>query len=128
MIKTLLNQGTNEENKYVVRWLQGKLKTGAAEKTVISALARAATATPFGQSYPPKVVDVRRSRGELAFGQSADRVEKHIMEAYCELPNFTEIISALFHIGANTDRLRELCHMRVGVPISPMLAKPITGI
>jgi len=42
----LLQDGDNEEAKYIVRWLQKTLKTGAAEKTMISALARAMVYTP----------------------------------------------------------------------------------
>ena len=45
MVK-LLQDGSNDEAKYIVRWLQKNLKTGAAEKTVISALARAIAYTP----------------------------------------------------------------------------------
>jgi len=41
----LLQDGDNEEAKYIVRWLQKNLKTGAAEKTMISALARAVVYT-----------------------------------------------------------------------------------
>lgn len=45
MVK-LLQEANNEEAKYIVRWLEKNLKTGAAEKTVIAALARAITYTP----------------------------------------------------------------------------------
>jgi hypothetical protein len=44
-VKVLLD-ATNEESKYIVRWLSKTLKTGAAEKTFISALARAIAYTP----------------------------------------------------------------------------------
>ena len=42
----LLQQGSNDEAKYLVRWLQKNLKTGAAEKTVIAALSRAIAYSP----------------------------------------------------------------------------------
>jgi DNA ligase-1 len=45
-IVRLLQDGDNDEAKYIVRWLQKNLKTGAAEKTMISALARAIVYTP----------------------------------------------------------------------------------
>ena len=46
IIVKLLMDGDNEEAKYIIRWLQKNLKTGAAEKTVISALGRAIVYTP----------------------------------------------------------------------------------
>ena len=42
----LLQDGTNDECKYIVRFLQKTLKTGAAYATVISALARAFVYSP----------------------------------------------------------------------------------
>ena len=40
MFLKLLQDANNDEAKYIVRFLQKTLKTGAAEKTVIVALAR----------------------------------------------------------------------------------------
>lgn len=45
-IVKVLQDASNDEAKYIVRWLQKNLKTGAAEKTVIAALARAIAYTP----------------------------------------------------------------------------------
>lgn len=45
-IVKLLHDASNEESKYIVRWLEKNLKTGAAEKTFISALARAIAYSP----------------------------------------------------------------------------------
>lgn len=45
-IVRMLQDGDKDEAKYIVRWLQKNLKTGAAEKTIISALARAVCYTP----------------------------------------------------------------------------------
>lgn len=46
VIVKLLQDGSKEEAKYIIRFLQKTLKTGAAEKTVITALARAIIYTP----------------------------------------------------------------------------------
>ena len=46
IIVKLLQDGQKEEAKYIIRFLQKTLKTGAAEKTVITALARAIIYTP----------------------------------------------------------------------------------
>lgn len=60
MVK-LFQDASNEESKYIVRWLSGKLKTGAAEKTFISALARAIAYTPPNK---PKIINAKKQFGE----------------------------------------------------------------
>jgi len=56
IIVKILHDASNEESKYIVRWLEKNLKTGAAEKTFISALARA-----FGYSPPNKnVINIKK--------------------------------------------------------------------
>jgi len=50
----LLQDSSNDEAKYIVRFLQKTLKTGAAEKTVITALARAIVYTPPNK---PKILN-----------------------------------------------------------------------
>ena len=41
IIVNLLSKASPAEAKFIIRWLVGNLKTGAGEKTIISALARA---------------------------------------------------------------------------------------
>jgi DNA ligase-1 len=67
-IVQLLQNGDNEEAKYIVRWLQKNLKTGAAEKTMISALARAVVYTPPDQILTSKEqLNTKRKMGEEWF-------------------------------------------------------------
>jgi hypothetical protein len=49
-----LQEASNEEAKYIVRWLAKNLKTGAAEKTFISALSRAIAYSPPNK---PKILN-----------------------------------------------------------------------
>lgn len=58
----LLQDATNEEAKYIVRWLQKNLKTGAAEKTYIQALARAIAYTP--PNHKGKIVNSKKTLGD----------------------------------------------------------------
>jgi len=50
-------------------------------------------------------------------------------ETICEYPNFTDLIEALLELKEEAlDRLKEKCHIRVGIPLKPMLAKPTKGV
>lgn len=115
---------TNEESKYIVRWLEKNLKTGAAEKTFISALARAVAYTPPGRG----ILNQKKTLGEQSFAEKCQRIEFDINEAICEFPNYGEIINTLLEIGDETAKLKEKCHIRVGIPVKPMLAKPTKGV
>jgi DNA ligase 1 len=125
----LLQDGDNEEAKYIVRWMQKNLKTGAAEKTMISALARAIVYTPPNLVLTAKeVLNAKRTMGEDAFIEECARVEHAIKEAACEAPNYGAIVNTMLISGTDTEKLQRACHMRVGIPLKPMLAKPTKGV
>ena len=48
IVVDLLTLATPEESKYIVRWLVGNLKTGAGDKTILTALAKAIVLNPPG--------------------------------------------------------------------------------
>jgi len=112
-----------------VRWLQKNLKTGAAEKTMISALARAVVYTPPNSILGSKpVLNSKKAKGEDWFVEECARVEFSIKEAACEFPNYGAIVNSLLINGTDTEALNKNCHMRVGIPLKPMLAKPTKGV
>ena len=81
-----------------MRWLEKNLKTGAAEKTFISALSRA-----FGYTPPNKnVINMKKQLGEALFAEKCQKIEFDINEAICEFPNYGEIINTLLVIGDET--------------------------
>lgn len=55
-------------------------------------------------------------------------IEFTINEAICEFPNYGEIIKTLLVTGDDMEKLKEKCHIRVGIPVKPMLAKPTKGV
>lgn len=55
-------------------------------------------------------------------------IEYGINEAICECPNYTMVIETLLEVGDSMEGLKEKCHIVVGVPVKPMLAKPTKGI
>lgn len=125
IIVKLIQDSSNDEAKYIVRFLQKTLKTGAAEKTVITALARAVAYTPPNK---PGVLNQKKTLGEENFFKLCDDVEYSIKQAICEFPNYGKVIEELMNCGDKHELLKDQCHIRVGIPVKPMLAKPTKGV
>ena len=125
IIVKLLQDASNDEAKYIVRFLQKTLKTGAAEKTVIVALARAIVYTPPNK---PKILNQKKKLGETAFLEKCQQVEHSIKQAICEAPDYDKLVEALMICGDNHEKIKDHCHIKVGIPVKPMLAKPTKGV
>jgi len=96
---------------------------------MISSLARAMVYTPPNIiATKSEQLNTKRAIGEDAFIEECARVEHAIKEAACEAPNYGAIINTMLVSGTDTDALSEACHMRVGIPLKPMLAKPTKGV
>ncbi|KAK2004804.1 DNA ligase I [Colletotrichum falcatum] len=108
------DKGGPSEAKYLVRFLEGKLRLGLAEKSVLVSLAQAVVfyeADAKGQV--PKTTDV-------------EQAEAILKTVYSELPSYDVIIPAMVNHGIMN--LREHCKLKPGVPLKPMLAKPTKAI
>ncbi|PPQ76335.1 hypothetical protein CVT26_008963 [Gymnopilus dilepis] len=118
IITKLLAACQDFEAKYIVRSLEGKLRIGNAERSVLVALAQAAV-----------LAEKERSGKKWSQEQLATRLEegaKTIKSVYSELPTYDKVIPALLEHGI--DGLREHCKLSPGVPLKPMLAKPTKAI
>lgn len=71
----LLQDSTNDECKYIVRFLQKKLKTGAAHEMCIMALARAIVYTPPNK---PGKLNTKNKLGEDKFLVECEKMKKAI--------------------------------------------------
>ncbi|KAI9780444.1 MAG: hypothetical protein M1839_006718 [Geoglossum umbratile] len=108
------DKGGASEAKFIVRTLEGKLRLGLADKTVLVALAQAMVA--HESSKEGKVP----STDQLAKG------EAELKTIYSELPSYEVIIPAMLEHGVFN--LKEYCKLQPGVPLKPMLAKPTKAI
>lgn len=69
-IVKLCQDADNNEAKFIVRWLLKNMRTGVAEKTVLSALARAVCYTPPDLMRTPKqVLNMKKKCGETQFNE-----------------------------------------------------------
>ncbi|KAI9826287.1 MAG: hypothetical protein M1832_000204 [Thelocarpon impressellum] len=106
------DKGGPSEAKYIIRFLEGKLRLGLAEKTVLVALAHAMVAHEAKDKVP--------STEQLAKGEAI------LKSVYSELPNYEVVIPAMVEHGIF--KLRDQCKLQPGVPLKPMLANPTKSI
>lgn len=109
------DKGGPSECKYIIRMLEGKMRLGLAEKTVIVALASAAVNHDISQKG-----DKGPSSEQLAKG------EQILKSVYNELPSYEVIIPAI--LKDSIFKLRDTCKLQAGVPLKPMLARPTKSI
>ncbi|OAA71384.1 DNA ligase (Polydeoxyribonucleotide synthase) [Cordyceps fumosorosea ARSEF 2679] len=108
------DKGGPSEAKYIIRFLEGKLRLGLAEKTVLVSLAQAVVCHDADQ------------RGKLPSTADMEKGESILKTVYSELPSYDVIIPAMLSHGILN--LRDQCKLQPGVPLKPMLAKPTKAI
>ncbi|KAL1517085.1 hypothetical protein ABEB36_000894 [Hypothenemus hampei] len=117
-------QGT--EARFLIRSLQGKLRIGLAEQSVLQAIALACAMTPPNQKYPPEQLNASKGHSSEGFKAEVDRLALILKTAYCECPNYDKIIPVLLEGGI--EKLPEKCKLTPGIPLKPMLAHPTKGV
>lgn len=126
VIKRLMVAARGEEIKYIIRGLQGKLRIGLAEQSVICALAHAVILTPPSATLPPPVLDASVKRNPAALQEDLTAAAELMKQVVSECPSYDAIIPAL--LSHPLDELHSVCHLTPGIPVQPMLAKPTKGI
>ncbi|CAA9958353.1 DNA ligase [Pyrenophora teres f. maculata] len=108
------DKGGPSEAKFIVRTLEGKLRLGLAEKTVVVAVAQA------------MIFHEMSLEGKTPSTTDLGKAEAMLKTVYSELPSYEVIIPAMLEHGIMN--LRENCRLQPGVPLKPMLAKPTKSI
>lgn len=129
-IKKMLVASRNEEAKYIVRMLQAKLRVGIQIPTVLQAVAAAFTLTVPPRGNEGAVSDVRIGggpRSQQGLEERMTSLEAAVKQAFSEMPNFDNLLKALME-GRSGANLAEACHISLGIPVKPMLAKPSKGL
>ncbi|GAA95367.1 hypothetical protein E5Q_02023.2 [Mixia osmundae IAM 14324] len=118
IIKKLLAGCEGSEAKFVIRSLEGKLRIGLAERTVLIALATAVVRHEIEQSG--------KKISQAALEQRIEAGQDMIKQVFSELPSYDKIVPALLEQGI--DKLHDVCALTAGIPLKPMLAKPTKAI
>ncbi|GAM83588.1 hypothetical protein ANO11243_015760 [Dothideomycetidae sp. 11243] len=109
------DKGGPSESKYIVRTLEGKMRLGLADKTVLVALAHAMVWH-----------DVAKDGNKVPSQDVILKGETMLKSVYSELPSYESIIPAYLESGIF--KLRDTCNLQPGVPLKPMLARPTKSI
>ncbi|MCJ1307396.1 hypothetical protein MMC25_001042 [Agyrium rufum] len=109
------DKGGPSEAKFIVRFLEGKLRLGLAERTVLVSLANAMV-----------FHEVEKKGNKVPSKEQLEKGEAILKTVYSELPSYEVIIPAMLDHGLV--HLRENCKLQPGVPLKPMLAKPTKSI
>ena len=126
-ILRLLVSSREQEARYVIRMLQGKFRIGCSDKTVYAALARALVQTPVVAPGESAVLDTSKALGAAAFAEAVARAHNAITRALAQVPSYDVVVPLLLQ-PHGVEHVREQCHIRVGMPVHPMLAQPTKGI
>lgn len=124
-IQTLYVACRHSEARYLIRSLEGKLRIGLAEQSVLQALAVAVTLTPPG---PGGVTQLDASKG-MSPEQFKARVDANaltIKSTYCQCPHYGRLLGALLDHGVAG--LPEHVRLQPGIPLKPMLAHPSKNV
>jgi len=131
-IKNLLvrcAKNTNEA-KFVVRGLQGKLRIGLAQSTVLVSLAHALLLTQSKKllkadtrtSYPYNIAANKVCDPKTTVEEKLECAVNIVKKAYSELPSFDALVDA--SLKTPLEQLHLACTLKPGIPVEPMLAKP----
>lgn len=137
LIQTLLVACRDCEAKYLIRSLQGKLRIGLAEQSVLAALGQAVAMTPFHavqallthkQSLSHQVLNTSKGfkGGPDAWKAHCEVITAHVKQAFAQCPNYDQIVASLLDDGPESVHKR--CCITPGIPLRPMLAHPTHGV
>ena len=116
------------EARYLIRSLQGKLRIGLAEQSVLAALAHACLMTPPAQGsvFPPKILIAFKDATSEKFKEALEAPALKLKTGYCECPCYDKMIPILLKEGING--VAKYCKLTPGIPLKPMLAHPTKGV
>ncbi|XP_050671310.1 DNA ligase 1 [Leptidea sinapis] len=124
-IQSLYVACRQSEARYLIRSLEGKLRIGLAELSVLQALGAACAATPPAGRHAGEL-DVSGLLNQQQYKARVDECALTIKTTYCECPNYDLIVPALLTHGV--EALPQHCRLTPGVPLKPMLAHPTKGV
>jgi DNA ligase 1 len=115
-IQAMLVASRGSEATFIARSMQGKLRIGLAEQSVIVALARAVLISPPHLSVDPPHPD----------DDALEEAAATLRRIYSSTPSYDLIVPALLKYPLS--ELHVHCKLTPGLPVKPMLAHPTKGV
>ncbi|KAH8063356.1 DNA ligase [Aureococcus anophagefferens] len=137
-MQKLMTAATPVEARYVTRGLQGKLRIGLAESSVLVGLAHAAELWPTAAAdaredaafanaeAPPDAHESLGAKRVLPKDARAAAADAVVKQCYAEAPSYATLCEGI--LSRPLWALPEACALAVGVPVFPMLAKPTKSV
>eukprot|EP01006_Ploeotia_vitrea_P010427 TRINITY_DN27078_c0_g1_i1.p1 TRINITY_DN27078_c0_g1~~TRINITY_DN27078_c0_g1_i1.p1 ORF type:complete len:872 (-),score=134.83 TRINITY_DN27078_c0_g1_i1:312-2771(-) len=123
LIHKMIVASKGTQCQFVIRALQGKLRIGLAEQTVLAALSLALLMTP-PEGVKGTPVTSKSAEGFQALINSNTEELKRV---YSEVPSYDILIPSLLEKGIEALK-EDAVHITTGLPVLPMLAKPTKGV
>ena len=119
------------ESKYIIRALQGKLRIGLAQSTVLTSLSHSVMLSGPVKETDDKIQDLTQDaknvkNNSLALETRLESAVNIVKKAYSEVSSFDALVDALVTVPLS--QLNKECTLRPGMPVEPMLAKPTKSI
>eukprot|EP01061_Rhynchopus_euleeides_P027457 TRINITY_DN44638_c0_g1_i1.p1 TRINITY_DN44638_c0_g1~~TRINITY_DN44638_c0_g1_i1.p1 ORF type:complete len:700 (+),score=286.97 TRINITY_DN44638_c0_g1_i1:42-2102(+) len=114
-ISKMMRSAKPIEANFIVRSLQGKMRLGLAEQTVLMSLAHAFLAVEVD------IAPLSDAKVQWLLNSTADRLK----QSFNEMPSFDRIIPELIKGGLCS---LEKVTLTLNLPVKPMLAKPAKGV
>eukprot|EP00451_Oxyrrhis_marina_P001508 CAMPEP_0204257848 /NCGR_PEP_ID=MMETSP0468-20130131/4674_1 /ASSEMBLY_ACC=CAM_ASM_000383 /TAXON_ID=2969 /ORGANISM="Oxyrrhis marina" /LENGTH=743 /DNA_ID=CAMNT_0051232013 /DNA_START=16 /DNA_END=2247 /DNA_ORIENTATION=+ len=127
VMKKMLVAAKGPEIKFIVRMINKKMRIGINHATMLMAVAHAVALTPCkdGKALAGDARDCISSEADFYVRMAA--MEAAVRRAFSEQPSYDSVVGALLE-GYDETNLAKKCHIRVGTPVKPMLAKPTRGV
>ena len=130
--KLLVQVQESSETKYIIRGLQGKLRIGLAQSTVLISLAHAFLLTVPNTIDISEDLTTKNAHGKTLLDASTpsdkrlEAANNLVKQVYSEVPSYDALLDAA--LAVPLPYLAERCSFQPGIPVSPMLAKPTKSI
>ena len=128
LITKLLAASEDIEAGYLLRSLQGKLRIGLAEQTVLTALAHATYLHHAMDKQEGGNMEKKQKSAKLAEAllEPLARSEETLKTVFSNLPSYDLVVPELIRGGV--EGLDGRCAFQPLLPVKPMLAKSTTGV
>ena len=131
--KLLVKAQESTETKFIIRGLQGKLRIGLAESTVLISLAHALALTipetmDLVKEWEGKDSDYVKNFQDISLApeKRLEAAKNIVRQVYCEVPSYDALLDAA--LAVPLQHLTKACRFQPGIPVCPMLAKPTKSI